>query len=187
MIPIAQLCRDLGYSCEIVDDEIRIKTAQYDYFAGMNDRVPGQWEFETDGDNEGWYSTHMSLQTVGGTMTAASITDHRDPIIQLGKEVDLVAEDYGSVEIRCRWSHDGASADSISIYFTTDTESSMSENLSIKMPLSSTDSAGEWETITVDLTGHEYWKGIIKELRFDAFNAVGTMEIDYLRFLPKED
>ena len=187
MIPIAQLCRDLGYTCEIVDDEIRIKTSQYDYFAGMNDRVPGQWEFETDGDNEGWHSTHMSLQTVGGTMTAASITDHRDPIIQLGKEVDLVAEDYGSVEIRCRWSHDGTGADSISIYFTTDTESSMSENLSIKIPLTSTDSAGEWETITVDLTGHEYWKGIIKELRFDAFNAVGTMEIDYLRFLPKED
>lgn len=187
MIPIEQLCRDLGYSCEIVDDEIRIKTAQYDYFIGMNDRIPGQWEFETAGDNEGWYSTHMSLQTVGGTMTAVSITDHRDPIIQLGKEVDLTAEDYGSVEIRCRWSHDGASADSISIYFTTDTESSMSENLSIKMPLTSTDSGGEWETITVDLTGHAYWKGIIKELRFDAFNAVGTMEIDYLRFLPKED
>ena len=187
MIPIAQLCRDLGYSCEIVDDEIRIKTSQYDYFAGIHDRIPGQWEFETDGDNEGWHSTHMSLQTVGGTMTAVSVTDHRDPIIQLGKEVNLTAADYGSVEIRCRWSHDGTSADSISIYFTTDTESSMSENLSIKMPLSSTDSAGEWETITVDLTGHEYWKGIIKELRFDAFNAVGTMEIDYLRFLPKED
>ncbi|MBQ8400938.1 MAG: hypothetical protein IJX14_03320, partial [Clostridia bacterium] len=164
-----------------------IRTAQYDYFTSIDDRIPGQWEFDTDGDTEGWYSTDMSLQTIGSTMTASSINDNRDPIIRLGKEADLTAEDYGSVEIRCRWSHDGDWADQISIYFTTDTVSSMSENLSIKMPLTDTDSGEEWVTIKVDLTGHEYWKGIIKELRFDAFNAVGTMEIDYLRFLPKED
>ena len=45
----------------------------------------------------------------------------------------------------------------------------------------------EWVTYTIDLTENAAWKGIIKNLRFDPFNAVGTMEIDYMKFIEDEN
>ena len=69
------------------------------------------------------------------------------------------------------------------MYFTTSFDGTMSESMTIKAQLSSTDSGDEWETYRIDLTDNPGWQGTIKKLRFDPFNAVGTMEIDYIRFL----
>ena len=186
MLPVEQLCRDAGYTCEVEEDEVRIRTTQYDYFAGISERVPGQWEFDTDGDTEGWYSTDFSLMAMNGTMTATQITDNSDPIIRLNEDVGLNAADYGTLEIRCRYRYDSTYAQHISMYFTTDTQDSMSEALSARLVMPSTDSGDEWQVLTADLTAIEGWKGLIKQLRFDPFNATGDMEIDYIRFLPKE-
>jgi len=100
--------------------------------------------------------------------------------------VNLNAADYGTLEVRCRYKYDSSYALHISMYFTTDTADSMSEELSARLIMPSTDSGEEWVVLTADLTAIEGWKGLIKQLRFDPFNAVGDMEIDYIRFLPKE-
>ena len=186
MIPIQKFCEDVGYTSTYENEELRIQTAQYNYFAGIADRTPGQWEFETAGDAEGWHSNDFGILVTGGTLSATQITDNGDPIIRLGEDVNLNAADYGTLEVRCRYKYDSSYAQHISMYFTTDTEGSMSEELSARLIMPSTDSGDEWQVLTADLTAIEGWKGLIKQLRFDPFNAVGDMEIDYIRFLPKE-
>jgi hypothetical protein len=186
MIPIQKFCEDVGYTCTIQDEEVRIQTTQYGYFSGISDRVPGQWEFDTDGDAEGWFSNDFGMLVTEGTLKATQITDNGDPIIRLGEDANLNAADYGTLEVRCRYKYDSSYAQHISMYFTTDTQDSMSEALSARLVMPSTDSGDEWVVLTADLTAIEGWKGLIKQLRFDPFNAVGDMEIDYIRFLPKE-
>lgn len=62
----------------------------------------------------------------------------------------------------------------------------MSESMTIRAVLDSDDSMGEWEVYTVDLTTIPTWDGLIQKIRFDPFNCMGEMEIDYMRFIPAE-
>ncbi len=186
MLPIEEIGSIMGYTCTWEDEILHITTAQSDFFASISDRKPGQWEFETNGDAESWHSSSFQLTVLDGTMLAKSIDENRDPIIGRAEEVNLEAAKYDRVEIRCRYAYDNSYNDHISIYFTTDTDSNMSEAMSIKLPLSTTDTGEEWEVLTADLTTIETWAGTIKAIRFDPFNAVGQMEIDYIRFLEKE-
>ena len=186
MIPIQKFCDDVGYTCTIQDEEVRIQTAQYGYFSGISDRIPGQWEFDTAGDAEGWFSNDFGMLVADGTLMLTQITDNGDPIMRLGEDANLNAADYGTLEVRCRYKYDSSYAQHISMYFTTDTQDSMSEALSARLIMPDTDSGDEWVVLTADLTAIEGWKGLIKQLRFDPFNAIGDMEIDYIRFLPKE-
>ncbi len=186
MLPIEAICKTFGFTCTWEEETLHITTAQEAFFDSISDRVPGQWEFNTNGDAESWHSGSFQLTVLDGTMLAKSIDDNRDPIISRVEEVNLEAARYDRVEIRCRYKYDSGSNDHISLYFTTDTDGTMSETMSIKLPLSTTDTGDEWETITANLTTIESWAGTIKSIRFDPFNAVGQMEVDYIRFLPKE-
>ena len=188
MIPIEKLCKDVGYEYSLNDkNEITIFTAQKEYFEMIANRTPGEWEFDTPGDTEGWSSTHFRLFAADGIMSAAAIGTSTDPIMTFNEDVNLTAAKYNKFEIRVRYKYEKDKPDGMTMYFTTDTEPSMKESVTIKAPLKSTDSKGEWETYTVDLTQVPAWKGTVKKLRFDPFNAVGDMEIDYMRFIADED
>ncbi len=187
-LPIEQLCKDLGYTITFNDKgEPVIETNEKEFLDKINNGKPGEWNFETAGYNEGWSSYHMNLFTVDGYMRATSLSDSRDPIITLEKEMNIPAAKYKAMEVRCRYKYDGSSTQHFCMYFTTDSEPSMREAVSIKGNLKSQDSGDEWETYTVDLTENQFWNGIVKQLRFDPFNAVGTMDIDYIRFIEDED
>ncbi|MGN1127447.1 MAG: hypothetical protein ACI4T6_00670, partial [Candidatus Flemingiibacterium sp.] len=59
----------------------------------------------------------------------------------------------------------------------------MNEEKTLRYKLKGTDSGDEWETFTIDLTKLSQWKDTVTKLRFDPFNAVGHMDIDYIRFV----
>jgi hypothetical protein len=184
MLPLAALCEAVGYTCSLTEkSELSIDTPLKAYYEKTGSRTKGEWEFDTPGDTEGWSSPHMSLFVSAGGLTVNSVSDTTDPIISYTGDIDLTASEYTALEVRCRYKYDSAYADHISVYFTSDSDGTMSESMSIKLPLSSADSEGEWETLRADLTGIPTWEGIIKQLRFDPFNAVGSMEIDYIRFM----
>ena len=188
MIPIEKLCKDIGYEFSFNEaGEPVIYTPEMEYYNLISARTPGQWEFNTPGDTESWTSGHMSLITADGYLKAESITSGRDPIITLSNEVNLEAARYPTMEVRVRYKYDGETTQGITMYFTTDTDGTMKESMSLKATLQSQDSGDEWETYTIDTTKVAAWKGTIKKLRFDPFNAVGTMEIDYIRFIPDEN
>ena len=187
MIPVVKLCEDVGYECEINEKvEAVIYTPNKDFYKNKANRKQGEWMFDTPGDTEGWNSTHMSLIASDGALTMTTVIETNDPIMTLTNGANLNAGRYDKFEIKYRHKYDSDKGQSITIYFTTDTVGSMREATTIRVPLASSDSNGEWVTATVDLTKVADWKGTIKQMRFDPFNSTGTMEIDYMKFIEKE-
>ena len=187
VIPLNKLCEDIGYECTVNENsEASVVTSLKEYYDKKASRIPGIWEFNTPGDVEGWSSNHMSLITVDGTMTMATTGEMNDPVMSYAGDINLTAEQFDKFEIKCRYKYNSDVPQTLTIYFTTDTVPSYKEFTTIKAKLESNDTYDEWKTYTVDLTKIPDWKGTIKRLRFDPFNATGTMEIDYMKFIEKE-
>ena len=72
------------------------------------------------------------------------------------------------------------------MYFGTNVSGGHNEAKTLRIALKSTDSKGEWETYTVNLADVAEWKDVITSLRLDPFDTTGHMDIDYIRFIPKE-
>ena len=188
LIPVEKFCADAGFKCSFDEAGAAIiETHEKAYFDSIASRIKGHWEFETAGDNEGWTSTFMNLSTWEGALSAVSNSNHKDPTLNLSSNANLKAKDYVAVEIRCRYKYEADKVHPMVIYFTTDREAKMDEAKTIRVHLKSTDSKGEWETYRIDLTKLETWRNTIMELRFDPFNAVGSMDIDYIRFIEGEN
>lgn len=186
MIPIVKFCEDVGYKASVNENkEAVIETNQKEYFDMIAKREPAKWEFNTPGDNESWSSGHMNLFTVDGYMRATSITDSRDPIITSRRTT------LSQPSIRPLRSAFAISMTAKAHRLLPCTSRPTLNRLCVK-PLpsncrSNRDSKGEWETYTYDLSKCEFWTGTIKKLRFDPFNAVGTIDIDYMRFVEDPD
>ena len=73
------------------------------------------------------------------------------------------------------------------MFFTTDVNPGLSEANSVIIPLKNQDSDGEWEEYEADLTKIATWDGNVSYLRFDPFNSLGYMDIDYIRFVGETD
>ncbi|MBQ8758756.1 MAG: hypothetical protein IJZ20_03590, partial [Clostridia bacterium] len=186
-IPINRLCGELGYTYMLNDmKQISIATGDNDYFVKkeevMKNRI-GKWEFDYAGDPEGWSSGAMSLVVSGDSMTCTSLGASTDPIIMSKSAVNLDTSKYTRLEIKVRYKYNYEKPLDMQMFFVTDKSGNWSEDKSYRFRLESTDSEGEWETYRVDLATKEGWTGTVKQLRFDPFNAVGTMEVEYIRFL----
>ena len=148
----------------------------------MANRV-GKWEFDYAGDPEGWNSGHMSLVVSGDVMNCTSLSESKDPIIMSKGALNLDASKYSRLEIKIRYNYTAEKPNLTQIFFVTDKSGNWSEDKSYRFRHESTDSNGEWEIYSVDLTENANWTGIVKQLRFDPFNAYGNMEVEYIRFL----
>ena len=120
-------------------------------------------------------------------MTAQTTVTTNDPIITLSEDVNLIAAKYKTFEIKVRYKYEKEDPGILTMYFTTDTVTAMREATTIKAKMNSTDSGDEWEVYTVDLSTVPDWQGTIKKLRFDPFNAMGKIEIEYMRFVEDEN
>ena len=189
LVPIKLLCSEVGYTYSTnADSEIVIETKQKAYFDQVNaERVYAQWEFNTVGDTENWGSGFMSLLVNDGYMSCESMSASTDPTITYRTEISLPAEKYSRIEYRVRYKYDSEKKQELTMYFGTDKESGHSESKTVKIPLGSNDSGGEWEVYTKDLSEVSSWKDTITSLRFDPFNATGHIDIDYIRFIENPD
>ncbi len=189
LIPIRMLCKDVGYECFVNEqNEVVIKTKQFELYSEMLERKKEQsiedyiWEFNNRNDTEGWTSTFMNLSTLGGFMTCQAVSTSNDPVIYYKNPTEINASDFTKFEIRVRYKYSASTPLHMQMYFSTADHGGMSEYNSFRANYKSTDSNGEWETYVIDLTEFEKWYGKITALRFDPFNAVGDIEIDYMRF-----
>ena len=192
-LPIEKFCADVGYSYKLNDDNIiEVETDSKWYYDQIKDRKPGVWNFNLPGDTEGWYSSFMSLAVNSdGFMEAASMSDSNDPTI-LSEELALSAAKYSKLEIRVKYTwdkdpHNRPDQDMV-MYFITNTDTAWSESKTLRAKLKGTaengkSSHGEWEEYVIDTSSCPDWKDTVTKLRFDPFNATGTMEIDYIRFV----
>ena len=191
VIPIRALLEKVGCTVSVNDaQELVIVTPDKDYYKDLYaSRIPGIYDFDMPNDNEGWTSSFMALTTDDGYMHCDStVTIIRDPTIICVPATALKASDYTKLKIRVRYAYDKADGNqTMQMFFTTDVNPGLSEANSVIIPLKNQDSDGEWEEYEADLTKIATWDGNVSYLRFDPFNSLGYMDIDYIRFVGETD
>lgn len=130
MLPLGRICADVGYTYSVGDNgAVCIDTDQKDYFTKLLDRKEGDYEFNLDGDTEGWTSGSMNMLVSDGHLALTTISKEKlaDPMMHLA-EVSLPAAKYTKFECRVRYEHYAESAQQIVLYFITNKDPSWSES-----------------------------------------------------------
>ncbi len=202
MIPLKKFCEDMGYTYEMTENGAVVTTTEKEvkkaFFEAKESRTPYSWEFNVNGDNEGWTTGAMTLLTSDGYMSCKSTSNYADPALSLSI-TPFEAEKYNKIAFRVRYEYTPTFVDvkdedgnptgeteerfeSLTMYFATSSDNSLSEAKTIKLRLKDNSSHGEWEEYEAEIT-NSAWKDKITQLRFDPFNAVGQIDIDYIRIL----
>lgn len=137
------------------------------------------WEFETDGDTEGWVSGRYLSDTVARDGSLKSHVSAGDPFWVL-PVANINADVYRVLEIRYLID----SSDSLMQFMWEDASDSFCGGCYIGFEIV-TDNA--WNTVTVELDNNYKWSGTVLGLRLDPVHlgsSGDTVEIDYIRICP---
>ncbi len=181
VIPIDTLATALGYYPVMHEDgnglSIMLESASdYDI---IKDRKKYQYEFNLTGDVEDWsYQNCSTVYTKDGALHGDS--SGNDPAV-ISPYLNVKAADYPTITIRMKWDRQNVDKnDNISIYFKGErTGLSETRKVYINIPASSN---GEYQEFTFNMSEHLQWYGTITGIRVDPFNALGSFDIDYIRF-----
>lgn len=181
VVPIDKLATALGYYPVMHEDgnglSIMLESASdYDI---IKTRKKYQYEFNLTGDVEDWTSQNCSaVYTVDGALHGDS--NGNDPAVT-SPNLSLKASDYPTITVRMKWDRQNVDKrDNISIYFKGErTGLSETRKVAIDIPASSN---GEYQEFTFEMSEHLQWYGTITGIRVDPFNALGSFDIDYIRF-----
>jgi hypothetical protein len=131
------------------------------------------WEFNTDGDLEGWTSnSHVAgLEVKGGSLRGRS-TGYDPLLIVAGLQVEALRLHH----LRFRFRAD--TPGKVQLFWAT-TMAKMSNLTNIDVDVAGD---GQFHEYDVDLAKNLRWRGLVKEFRFDpAVRAGVKFEIDYIR------
>ena len=149
----------------------------------QNATVVGGYEY--DKDDEGG---ERSFQWATGSVTDGFLVlkpTGRDPSV-IYKGLDLDTAGISKIVARYRYQCPAAADQRAQMFFVTE-GGSLSENASVKVPLTVFDTGDKFVTVVFDMASNELWKGKVKQLRFDFFNTnaegFGDCAIDYIRFI----
>ena len=131
------------------------------------------WEFNTDGDLEGWSPNgQLEVEAVGGLLVGRSVG--RDPVLG-GPAVKLDAARFQTLLVRMRTSQ----ADPAQLFWGT-AVSGQSEKNSVRFELIGD---GAFHDYQIDLGACPQWRGLIVSVRFDPANTPGVeLAVDHIRF-----
>jgi hypothetical protein len=138
-----------------------------------------QWEFETDGDVEGWIpENHIrGFDTLAGSLSMQSSGD--DPYL-VSAPVEFPASNYGQVSITMKVSSGEATIGQV--FFTTNDDPFWDEAKSLVFDVISD---GEFHTYDLDMSTVSGWRGLVLNLRLDPVGSAGrTIEIDRIAVEP---
>ncbi len=181
VLPLDILATSLGYFPVLHEDGngVSIMLCSAEDYEIIKERKPGEYEFNLDDDLEGWVAQQSTVSVKGGTIIANATGG--DPALY-SPALSIEAKKYPTVVIGMKWKCDEAKRTEVDscVYFTTANGGlSESRNVYKKIPVSSDDKVVE---LRFDMGSHLQWQGNITSIRFDPYNAVGTYEIDYIRF-----
>ena len=166
MVPMNYICNLFG-----------ITITNSEPVADGGDKIPYQYEFNTDGNLEGWSKSGVAFaQVKNGMVYMKSIST--DPIIQFNN-INIPAEEYGN-KVTIRMKHNTGASNFI-LYFLTDSEpnyGAVGNPRRLEVPTTGTE---EWVEYTFDMSENPSWKGTIKLLRIDPSSKMGDIYIDYIR------
>ncbi len=133
-----------------------------------------QWEFNTDGDAEGWFPAHsLAPFVVQGGVLKTTVTDG-DPYMHAssGQSFDLECNDFQYIEVRMR--HD--SGESAEFFWADTTAGADAGFVGGKERGFPCVPDNEWHTYHV----YPLWQGRVSRLRLDP-PGEGSIEIDHVR------
>ncbi|PYI56184.1 fibronectin type III domain-containing protein [Paenibacillus flagellatus] len=135
-----------------------------------------QWNFDTNGDNEGWIpQRQLSGSSVSGGVLAL-VSSGSEPKALSPNSLGVSAADYRYVKIRLK---NGTAGTTGTLYFQTDADSAWSAQKSVSFEMAP--NAEGFAEYTVDMGANPAWQGTIKRLRYDPAAAPGTVSVDYIR------
>jgi len=142
------------------------------------------WEFNSDGDAEGWAPHHGSTTPGSGRWVLVPGAGDTDPWLRnadvLGPAGTVLTELYPFLQVRMA---NNAADTSAQMFWGTVESPGLSEAQSVRW---TAPNGGAYRDYIVDLSAKATWTGTVKELRFD---YVGTGDgssvgVDYIRLLP---
>jgi len=191
LIDIEQLALILDYEVRREGSRIVIVTPEYDMYENMVEGMmlaqQGRWEFDSN-DTLGFSVNNGMISLEDGYIHVESNGASLDIQLANAEKYELDTTKFNQLEIRARhdYSSYSSSANGFSLYYLTDKDSSWNEAKSIKGTIRTPSSNGEWITYVLSLPeavkGEDAWKDTIRSVRFDPFDSIGYMDIDYIRF-----
>lgn len=142
------------------------------------DLLPPDWNFDTDGDAQGWEPTNQlePFTVAGGVLGTVSTGD--DPYMESGP-TRFPGPGHPTMTIRMRV--DAAAATTTGqVFFVTEREPDWGERNSVVFPI---DSDGSMHDYEIDLSTVAGWEAIVTGVRIDPGALAGaTIEIESIEF-----
>ena len=188
LIDFEDLAKALDYTSKKDGTKVSVETPEFKNYSASEESKEGEWHFNGY-ETEGFTSSNMLLETNGEYLHMENLTEYADPLANNNNKYDIDTSKYSKFEIRVRYKYrypnGSITPSNFCFYFLTDKDSTWNEAKTIKSTLKKLDTQGEWEVYTVDLTNISTWKNKLTRIRFDPFNAVGYMDVDYIKFIEK--
>ena len=184
MLPTMGLAKALGLHCAKTGNDYLITTPEASLYT---DHTEGVWRFNQSGASFGWTAS-LANQSFGSDCMILESEQKPDgsydPMLVLnGLKFDC--SKYKTLQIRCKWSMSSATSGYMKIYFATQAQPSLDEGKTMKYQIGQ--SSDGYQTITFDMSLNPAWAGTLTQLRFDPFDAAGTVEIAEIRFAEAEE
>ena len=116
-----------------------------------------------------------------GCLVLVAEGDFTDPIVNF-TDVSFAASKYSTIAVKFKVENlgdlEGGNSKKCQIYFTTDSETKLSENKSVAVTFDECIKDGEWYIAYIVMNGNEFWNGNITAFRFDPANNTGKFTID---------
>jgi len=183
MIDFKALSEALGYTYKEEGTNVYIETPELEIITGGSFTQPGQWDF-SGFDSDGWKSGNMNFTANGEYLSCENLNGtNTDPNMSAASKIKFPARQFKEIEVRVRYKYEAEKPDQMTFYYITSLDSSWNETKTVRQTLKSTDSKGEWEVYTFDVKPLPNWNGLITGFRFDPFNKIGSIDIDYIRLI----
>ena len=182
MLPLESLAEVLGFEWEKKGSDYYFTTPESALFAEtLANNLSGEWNFNILGSTCGWQRDNTDISYGDGTIIL--ISDNNDPRFKSPSGLNLDCSTYKKIEIRCRWNNTGGSGYNMGFYFITAADPNWTQSKSLHATRSAS-SNGEFVTFVYDMSANSAWTGTLQQIRFDPFDAPGTIEIDYIKLTP---
>ena len=116
-----------------------------------------------------------------GCLVMVAEGDFKDSQIYY-RDLSCSAKDYTAIAVRFKSENAFTSghpkAESFQVYFTTDSQDSLSESKSVTVPYTACIKDGDWYVAYIVMSGNENWTGTITMLRLDPAEDGGTFTVD---------
>ncbi len=192
VVPLCFLYDSLGMKYTFENNVLRVSPGKSAYEAeveakreeALSKRIPNQYEFELDGDNEGWTGSNTTITVVDGAICGTALLNEQkwyDPMIRL-TETKLDASVFNCITLAIRYDSGRETDEKLQLFFLTDKDKTWDEKKCFTVAYEKPTSDGKFIEYTLDCTKLATWKDTITAIRIDPLTSSGTYAFDYIRF-----